>query len=188
VGTPDVSDLTLSSGAGYGEKGDALNLGPAQERLTPLAAQPKPTHAEKPANPETAVCAAEPSSVIALTARSKKAKAADVTADTRAAAGLVTVRPKPEKRKNAKERAKERAKEKAKDKPEATEVAAVNPEAVGLATAHPKPEKRKNAKERAKEKYTKDRTTPDTTAKAKSKVDSKAKSKAKTSKAAAKAA
>ena len=165
-----------------------MNLGPAQERLTPLAAQPKPTHAEKPANPETAVCAAEPSSVIALTARSKKAKAADVTADTRAAAGLVTVRPKPEKRKNAKERAKERAKEKAKDKPEATEVAAVNPEAVGLATAHPKPEKRKNAKERAKEKYTKDRTTPDTTAKAKSKVDSKAKSKAKTSKAAAKAA
>jgi hypothetical protein len=186
VGTPDVSDLTLSSGAGYGEKGDALNLGPAQERLTPLAAQPKPTHAEKPANPETAVCAAEPSTVIALMARSKKAKTANVTADTRAAAGLVTVRPKPEKRKNAKER----AKEKAKDKPEATEVAAVNPEAVGLATAHPKPEKRKNAKERAKEKYTKDRTTPDTTAKAKSKVDSKAKSKskAKTSKAAAKAA
>ena len=184
MGTPDVSASELSSGAGYGEKGDALNLGPAQERLTPLAAQPKPTHAEKPANPETAVCAAEPSTVIALTARSKKAKTANVTADTRAAAGLVTVRPKPEKRKNAKER----AKEKAKDKPEAAEAVAVTPQAVGLATAHPKPEKRKNAKERAKEKYTKDRTTPDTTAKAKSKVDSKAKSKAKTSKAAAKAA
>ena len=190
MGTPDVSASELSSGAGYGEKGDALNLGPAQERLTPLAAQPKPTHAEKPSNAEkaatleTAVCAVEPSSVIALTARSKKAKAADVTADTRAAAGLVTVRPKPEKRKNAKERAKERAT----DKPEAADVTAIVAEEVGLATAHPKPEKRKNAKERAKEKYTKDRTTPDTTAKAKSKVDSKAKSKAKTSKAAAKAA
>ena len=184
MGTPGVSDLTLSLGAGHGEEGDASNQGPAQERLTPLLAQPKPTNAEKPANPEAAVSEVEPSTVIELKARTTKREAAEVTAVTREAAGLVTVRPKPEKRKNAKER----AKEKAKDKPEATEVVAVTPQAVGLATAHPKPAKHKNAKERAKEKYAKDRTTPDTTAKAKSKVDTKAKSKVKKSKAAAKAA
>ena len=97
----------------------------------------------------------------------------------------MTVRAKPEKRKNAKEWAKDRAR--AKGKLGATEEAAVtpevtSPETAGLSTAHPKPEKRKNAKERAKEKYTKDRTTPDTTAKATSKVE-KTKTKAKKSRA-----
>ena len=46
--------------------------------------------------------------MIALAARTAKPAAADETAVTRAAGGLVTVRPKPEKRKNAKERAKEK--------------------------------------------------------------------------------
>ena len=108
----------------------------------------------------------------------------------REAESLVTVRAKPEKRKNAKERAKERAG--AKGKLEAVDVATVTaevtaPETAGLATAHPKPEKRKNAKERAKEKYakakTEDGTTPDTTAKAKSKVKAKAETKVETKKA-----
>ena len=96
----------------------------------------------------------------------------------------MTVRPKPEKRLNAKDRAKAR---RAKDKPEAAEeVAAVTPEVSGLSTAHPKPEKRKNAKERAKEKYAKkdtaDGTTP-MTAKAKSKAAKMAVTKAKKSRA-----
>jgi len=113
-------------------------------------------------------------SVIELAARIVKPKAAEVTAAPREGDGLVTVRAKPEKRKNAKERAKERAR--AKGRLELTEVVAVTPEVTSpetaiLATAHPKPEKRKNAKERAKEKYTKGGTTPDTTAKAKSKVE-----------------
>jgi hypothetical protein len=176
VGTPAASDLTLALGAGHGDEGDALFQGPAQEQVLP--AQPKP------ANPEAAISDDAPSAVIVLAARTTKPEAAETTAVTREAAGLVMTRPKPEKRKNAKERAKERSK----GKPEAAEVAAVTPEAVGLATAHPKPEKRKNAKERAKEKYakksTEDRTTPDTTAKAKSKVDKKADAKATKSKAA----
>jgi hypothetical protein len=67
----------------------------------------------------------------------------------REAESLVTVRAKPEKRKNAKERAKERAR--AKGKLGAADVATVAPEVTspetGLSTAHPKPEKRKNARE-----------------------------------------
>ena len=50
-----------------------------------------------------------PSPIIALeTRRTKKSAAAEATAVPREAEGLVTVRPKPEKRKNAKERAKEK--------------------------------------------------------------------------------
>jgi hypothetical protein len=69
-----------------------------------LPAQPKP------ANPEAETAASDdvPSSVIELAARATKPKAAEVTAVTREAGDLVTVRPKPEKRKNAKERAKEK--------------------------------------------------------------------------------
>jgi hypothetical protein len=132
----------------------------------------KPTHSEADVT----------SSVIELPAR-----IANPGAET---GGQVTVRPKPEKRKNAKERAKERARAKGKlaavdeAAPEVTSPAPAS----HLATAHPKPEKRKNAKERAKEKYTKGRTTPDTTAKAASKVETKTKSKGKNSKVAGKAA
>jgi hypothetical protein len=108
VGTPSDSDLTLSSGAGHGEKGDALNLGPAQERLAPLPAQPKPTNAEKPANPENVTSDDEPSTVIALKARTRKAEAAEVTAVVAEAVGLATAHPKPAKRKNARERAKDK--------------------------------------------------------------------------------
>ena len=101
MGTPSDSDLTLSSGAGYGEKGDALNLGPAQEQALP--AQPKPTNLEAATSDDV------PSPIIALeTRRTKKSAAAEATAVPREAEGLVTVRPKPEKRKNAKERAKEK--------------------------------------------------------------------------------
>jgi hypothetical protein len=92
-------------------------------------------------------------------------------------------RPKPEKRKNAKERAKDRL-EKRTGKAETVDVAdvaAAVPAVSGLATAHPKPERRKNAKERAKERMTEkfkakpaeDGTTPVMTAKAKSKADLK---------------
>ena len=121
MGTPSDSDLTLSSGAGHGEKGDALNLGPAQERLAPLPAQPKPTNAEKPANPENVTSDDEPSTVIALKARTRKAEAAEVTAVVAEAVGLATAHPKPAKRKNARERAKDKyaknnAKNSAKDR------------------------------------------------------------------------
>ena len=121
MGTPSDSDLTLSSGAGHGEKGDALNLGPAQERLAPLPAQPKPTNAEKPANPENVTSDDEPSTVIALKARTRKAEAAEVTAVVAEAVGLATAHPKPGKRKNARERAKDKyaknnAKNSAKDR------------------------------------------------------------------------
>ena len=170
----------LAPGAGHGDEGDASFQGPAQEEALP--AQPKPTNEMPAAQVDIDAANAALSSVIELKARMKKPEAADTPAVTRETGGLVTVRAKPEKRKNAQQRAKERNEERNKDRTEAAEVAAVIPEAGGLSTAHPKPEKRKNAKERAKEKYTKGRTTPDTTAKAKSKVETK---KAKNSKAAA---
>jgi hypothetical protein len=57
-----------------------------------------------------------PGSVIELAAMTTKLKAAEETAVPREGDGLVTVRPKPEKRKNAKERAKEKyAKKETKD-------------------------------------------------------------------------
>jgi hypothetical protein len=125
--------------------------------------------------------------VIELKARMTRPETADTAAVTRETTGLVTVRAKPEKRKNAQQRAKERNEERNKDRIEVAEIAATTPEAPGLSTAHPKPEKRKNAKERAKEKYAKkstaDGTTP-MTAKAKFKVDSKAAAKPKKGKAA----
>ena len=151
MGTSAASDLTLAPGAGHGGEGDASLQGPAQEEELP--ASPKPTQAE--------VATDESGAVIALAARAPKPEADD----------LVTVRPKPEKRKNAKERAKDK-----RTKPEAAEEAAVTPEVNGLSTAHPKPQKRKNAKERAKEKYTRNSTeggTTPMTAKAKSKVETK---------------
>jgi hypothetical protein len=164
----------LAPGASHGDEGDASFQGPAQDKELP--ALPKPTNSDA----EVAVSEVAPSSVIELATRTTKLKAAEVTAAPRGGEGQVTVRAKPEKRKNAQERAKDRAR--AKGKLGATEEAAVAPEATspasaGLATAHPKPEKRKNAKERAKEKYTKGRTTPDTTAKATSKVETKTKAK-----------
>ena len=180
MGKPAASGAALAPGAGHGDEGDASFQGPAQEKELP--ASPKPTN--KPTNHEAAsvdVPTDAPSSVIALAAVTAKLKAAEVIAVPRGGDGQVTVRPKPEKRKNAKERAKERAR--ANGKLGAAEEAAVNsevtsPPTTSLATAHPKPEKRKNAKERAKEKYAKDRTTPDTTAKATSKVEKKTKAKA----------
>jgi hypothetical protein len=126
-------------------------------------------------------------SVIELKARKTKLEAADTGGAAREGNGLVTVRAKPEKRKNARQRAKERNEqrnaERNKDRMEAADPVAAVAEVAGLSTAHPKPEKRKNAKERAKEKYakkdtmvdTKDGTTPDMTATAKSKVSAKAK-------------
>ncbi len=71
-----------------------------------LPASPKPTHAEEPTHADTAICDVAPSPVIALEAQTSTPGAAGTTA--RAADGLVTVRPKPEKRKNARERAKEK--------------------------------------------------------------------------------
>jgi hypothetical protein len=150
---------------------------------------------QAPAQSDIDAAKAAPSSVIELKARKSsremaKPEAANTATMTREVGDLVTVRAKPEKRKNAQQRAKERNDERNKDRTEAVEVAAVVPEVGGLSTAHPKPEKRLNAKERAKAKFakveTKDGTTP-MTAKAKSKVETKAK-KSKQSRAAGKAA
>ena len=167
MGQPAASQSTLGPGAGHGGEGDASLQGPAQDERqdlqekAPQPEQPKPTHASSDA------------SIIAL--RIAKPDAVDTTAATHETSGLVMTRPKPEKRKNAKERL-----EKRKGKAETVEVAevvAVVPVVSGLATAHPKPERRKNAKERAQEKFkakpAEDGTTPDTMAKAKSKADLK---------------
>jgi len=105
VGTPAVSELTLAPGAGHGDEGDSSFQGPAQEQLNePLPVQPKPTNAEEPTNFDAETNSG--GAVIALAARSNKPKATAPTAVVREAGGLVTTRPKPEKRKNAKERAK----------------------------------------------------------------------------------
>jgi len=164
VGQPAASQSTLAPGAGHGGEGDASLQGPAQDERqdlqekAPQPEQPKPTHASSDA------------SIIAL--RIAKPDAVDTTAATHETSGLVMTRPKPEKRKNAKERL-EKRKGKA-ETVEVAEVAAVVPVVSGLATAHPKPERRKNAKERAQEKFkakpAEDGTTPDMTAKAKSKA------------------
>jgi hypothetical protein len=82
--------------------GDALQQGPAQERTLP--AQPKPAKPDS----DTATSEDVPSSVIELAAVTTKLKAAEVAAVPREVDGLVTVRPKPERRKNAKARAKEK--------------------------------------------------------------------------------
>ena len=111
---------------------------PAQEAIDTLSVSPKPANI-KPANIEStniesadiefanksadletetaleadvATSGDRPGTVIALASLKTNAAAADATAAPRQADGLVTVRPKPEKRKNYKERAKERAKEK----------------------------------------------------------------------------
>jgi hypothetical protein len=158
---------------------------PAREESEILPVLPKSANPEVPANPLTDSDASN--SVIALAARAVKPETNDTA---REVAGLVTVRPKPEKRLNAKDRAKAR---RTKNEPEAAEGAvAATLEVRGLSTAHPKPEKRKNAKERAKERTKKKDTrnstdeggtTPDTTAMAKPKVEAKKLRKPKQSKA-----
>ncbi len=86
-GTPAARGLTQATGAGHGEAGDAPSQGPAQEDV--LSAQPKSAN-NKSANAAIAIFETTPRD-----------------------AGLVMTRPKPEKRKNAKERAKDKfAKEK----------------------------------------------------------------------------
>lgn len=83
-----------------------------------LSAQPKSANPEMPANLETGIATSgdEPSAVIALADRTMKPEAAG-TAVLHRSEGLVTVRPKPEKRKNAKERAKAKfAKDNTKEK------------------------------------------------------------------------
>jgi hypothetical protein len=80
--------LTRAPGAGHGEAGDAPLQGPAQEDV--LSVQPKSANPNEPANAAIAIFETTPRD-----------------------AGLVMTRPKPEKRKNAKERAKAKfAKEK----------------------------------------------------------------------------
>ena len=106
--------MTLAPGAGHGDEGDASFQGPAQEtdqaQIEALPAQPKPT------KPEVENTDDAPGAVIELAVRTKKPASAEATAVLREAEALVTVRPKPEKRKNAKERAKEKyAKKNTKD-------------------------------------------------------------------------
>ena len=108
-----------SLGAGEETKGDAFAVFPAGTRREPAPAEPKQTNKQankqadlepgtlEPVNAEAATDAA--SFVIELAAaKSRIVEQAESTAGTRAAEGLVTVRPKPEKRKNARERAKEK--------------------------------------------------------------------------------
>jgi hypothetical protein len=78
--------------------GDAPKQGPAREEV--LSASPKSANPEKPANAASAIFNGAP--VIELASAKSKA----VEAETRETGDLVTTRPKPEKRKNAKERAK----------------------------------------------------------------------------------
>jgi hypothetical protein len=78
--------------------GDAPKQGPAREEV--LSASPKSANPEKPANAASAISNGAP--VIELASAKSKA----VEAETRETGDLVTTRPKPEKRKNAKERAK----------------------------------------------------------------------------------
>jgi len=104
VGTPAASGLTLADGAGHGEAGDAPRQGPAQEPIEALAAQPKPANPDS----EFAISGGESNAIIALAERTATPATAETATATRQADGLVTVRPKPEKRKNAKERAKEK--------------------------------------------------------------------------------
>ena len=92
MGTPAARGLTQAAGAGHGEAGDAPSQGPAQEDV--LSAQPKPANPDKPTNSTVAILETTPRD-----------------------SGLVMTRPKPEKRKNAKERAKDKF---AKDKEKTT--------------------------------------------------------------------
>ena len=96
--------MTPSLGAGEEPKGDAFAVFPAAARREPAPEEPKP------AKVAAAISDDAPSSVIELAARSK---AAGVAAATQAAESLVTVRSKPEKRKNAKARAREKYAKKA---------------------------------------------------------------------------
>jgi hypothetical protein len=75
--------LTRAAGAGHGEAGDAPSQGPAQEEVLPV--QPKSANPNEPTNAAIAI--------FETTSRD---------------AVLVMTRPKPEKRKNAKERAKDK--------------------------------------------------------------------------------
>jgi membrane protein involved in colicin uptake len=90
MGTPAAS-IQLAPGAGHGEAGDAPSQGPAREEV--LSASPKSANPDKLATSSTAP-------VIELAHVVKPE-----TVETR---DLVTTRPKPEKRKNAKERAKDK--------------------------------------------------------------------------------
>jgi hypothetical protein len=102
---------TLPPGAGDGE-GDASFQGPAQEdtqaQIEALPAQPKPANSEPAAADQSGSADNEPGAVIALAARMEKADAARVSAAPAGRGGLVTVQPKPAKRKNARERAREK--------------------------------------------------------------------------------
>ena len=109
MGTPAASILTLAPGAGHGDEGDASFQGPAQDATLP--ASPKPTNkpTNKPTQADVDAANAALSSVIELKARIAKPEAVATT--MRETSGLVTTRPKPEKRLNAKERAKVNAKD-----------------------------------------------------------------------------
>ena len=104
---PGAGGSEPAPGAGHGEAGDAPQQGPAQERLNaPRPGQPKPANPEI----EAAISADAAGSVIALGARrNARSEGGEAASET---GGRVTVRPKPEKRKNAKERAQQKAKEK----------------------------------------------------------------------------
>jgi hypothetical protein len=141
VGTPAARELAQASGAGHGEAGDAPSQGPAREEV--LSAQPKSANPDKPANSKPNDAKSAP--VIEL-ARAVKSEAAEARE-----ANLVTSRPKPEKRKNAKERAKAKfAGNDAKDKDKTAEDGTRPMTATAKSEAEAKAERKAETKVAAK--------------------------------------
>jgi hypothetical protein len=126
VGTPAARELAQASGAGHGEAGDAPSQGPAREEV--LSAQPKSANPDKPTDAKIAIFEAVPRDN-----------------------GLVTTRPKPEKRKSAKERAKAKfAKNDAKDKDKTAEDGTRPMTATAKSEAEAKAERKAEVKVAAK--------------------------------------
>lgn len=114
MGTPAASIASLATGAGYGEAGDAPFQGPAQPQIDNETRAVSPKPANLPINEETAhEASADDAAIADAETAIPGAVVALAAGQSRKADGLVTVRPKPEKRKSAKERAKEKAKGKA---------------------------------------------------------------------------
>ena len=99
--------MTPSLGANEAEKGSAFNAELVAVRRESTPEEPKPAKQEATDADESISDDAQ-GSVIELAARIAKPDAAEAMTGTHVASGRVTVRPKPDKRKNAKERAKEK--------------------------------------------------------------------------------
>lgn len=138
--------MTPSLGANEAEKGSAFDAELVAVRRESTPEEPKPAKQETTDAAESTFDDAQ-GSVIELAARIAKPDAAEATASTHVASGLVTVRPKPEKRKNAKERAKEKfAKKTAEDRTTPDTTAKAKSKAEKKAAKAERKEKAKKAK------------------------------------------